>query len=214
MQAIVYEGPDSLSVSERPRPSPEQGEFLVKVAYFGICGTDLLLWNGGLPRIEPPVIVGHEFCGTVEEGYPGHEISVGQKVAIEPLLNCGSCRACRAGHYHVCRNLRVIGVDVDGGAATYVAVPTACLHPLPSSLSLRTAVLTEPLSVAVHMVKRAGVQVGDEVLILGGGPLVLWWLWLQEFRVQEASSLVSRVNFGERFWISWALKSSIQAQSS
>ena len=171
MQAVVYEGPDSLSVSECPHPSPEQGEILVEVGYFGICGTDLLVWKGGLPRIEPPVILGHEFCGTVAEDNPDNEITVGQKVAIEPLLNCGSCRACRIGNYHVCRNLRVIGVDVDGGAAPYVAVPAACLHPLPPSLTLRTAVLTEPLSVAVHMVKRAGVQVGDEVLILGGGPI-------------------------------------------
>lgn len=171
MQAVVYEGPDSLSISERPRPSPEQDEVLVEVGYFGICGTDLLLWKGGLPRVEPPVILGHEFCGTVVEDDPGHEMLAGQKVAIEPLLNCGLCRACRTGNYHVCRNLRVIGVDVDGGAAPYVTVPTACLHPLPPSLSLRTAVLTEPLSVAVHMVKRASVQVGDEVLILGGGPI-------------------------------------------
>ena len=171
MQAVVYEGPDSLSVSERPHPSPEQGEVLVEVGYFGICGTDLLVWKGGLPRIEPPVILGHEFCGTVAEDNLDNGMSTGQNVAIEPLLNCGSCRPCRTGNYHVCRNLRVIGVDVDGGAAPYVAVPAGCLHPLPSSLSLRTAVLTEPLSVAVHMVKRASVQVGDEVLILGGGPI-------------------------------------------
>lgn len=171
MQAVVYEGPDSLSVSERPLPSPEHDEVLVEVGYFGICGTDLLLWKGGLPRVEPPVILGHEFCGTVAEDDPVNEVSAGQNVAIEPLLNCGSCRACRTGNYHVCRNLRVIGVDADGGAAPYVAVPAACLHPLPPSLSLRTAVLAEPLSVAVHMVKRAGVQVGDEVLILGGGPI-------------------------------------------
>lgn len=171
MQAVVYEGPNSLSINDRPHPSPEQDEVLVEVGYFGICGTDLLLWKGGMPRVEPPVIVGHEFCGTVAEGDPSNEISAGQNVAIEPLLNCGSCRACRTGNYHVCRNLRVIGVDVDGGAAPYVALPTTCLHPLPSSLPLRTAVLTEPLSVAVHMVKRASVQVGDEVLILGGGPI-------------------------------------------
>jgi (R,R)-butanediol dehydrogenase / meso-butanediol dehydrogenase / diacetyl reductase len=177
MHAIVYKGPGELALDDRPVPVPDAGEVLVEVAHIGICGSDLLIWKGGLTRIKPPVVMGHEFCGTVVDPNGCAGVWEGQRVAVEPLINCGTCWACRHGEYHVCRSLRLIGADVDGAATHYVAVPSHRLHPLPEGLSMRAAALTEPTAVAVHMARRAGLGFGDRVLALGGGPigaLVAW----------------------------------------
>jgi 2-desacetyl-2-hydroxyethyl bacteriochlorophyllide A dehydrogenase len=116
------------------------------------------------------VIVGHELVGEVVEDTTGR-FEPGQRVAVEPLLVCGTCRACREGASHVCRSLRVQGVHANGGAAELLATPTHRLHAIPENLSWEAAACTEPASVAVHMVRRAGIELGDTVLVLGGGPI-------------------------------------------
>lgn len=171
MKAVVYAAQDELRLADVPVPRPDPEEVLVEVGHVGICGSDLLVWEGGLDRVRPPVVLGHEFCGTVVDANGCAGVRDGQRVAVEPLLSCGQCLACRAGHGHVCRTLRVIGVDVDGAAARYVKVPASRLHTIPDGVSLRDAALTEPTSVAVHMVRRSGVAAGDRVLVLGGGPI-------------------------------------------
>jgi (R,R)-butanediol dehydrogenase / meso-butanediol dehydrogenase / diacetyl reductase len=115
-------------------------------------------------------VVGHELVGEVVTDTTGR-YQPAQRVAAEPLLVCGVCLACRSGASHVCRSLRVQGVHADGGAAELLCTPTTRLHPLPDTLSWEAAGCTEPTSVAVHMVRRAGIQVGDTVLVLGGGPI-------------------------------------------
>ncbi len=180
MRALVYTGPDQLTVDDVPIPEPTDGEALVRVRYVGICGTDLHLWHGALAAVQPPVIVGHEVIGEVAEIAPpvdadpdgaAARFGPGDRVAIEPLLSCGRCWACREGHGHVCRQLRVMGVHANGGAAEYMRVPIARLHAIPSELSWEVAACTEPTAVAVHMTRRAEVQLGDVVLVLGGGPI-------------------------------------------
>jgi 2-desacetyl-2-hydroxyethyl bacteriochlorophyllide A dehydrogenase len=170
MRALVYIGPDQLELSELAAPVPADGEALVKIRYAGICGTDLHLWHGEMSAVRAPVVVGHELVGEVVEDTTG-KLQSGQRVAVEPLLVCGVCRACREGASHVCRNLRVQGVHANGGAAELLATPTARLHPIPDGLSWEAAACTEPASVAVHMVRRAGIELGDTVLVLGGGPI-------------------------------------------
>ena len=170
MRALVYIGPDQLELSEMAAPVPEPGEALVRVRYAGICGTDLHLWHGEMTAVRPPVIVGHELVGEVVEDTTGR-FAAGQRVAVEPLLVCGVCRACRDGASHVCRTLRVQGVHANGGAAELMATPTNRLHAIPDTLTWEQAACTEPASVAVHMVRRAGVDLGDTVLVLGGGPI-------------------------------------------
>lgn len=170
MQALVYTGPDRLELQDVPPPVPAAGEALVRIKYAGICGTDLHLWHGEMTAVRPPVIVGHELVGEVVSDATGR-FAPGQRVAIEPLLVCGTCHACRGGASHVCRNLRVQGVHADGGAAELLRTPTRRLHPIPDSLSWEDAACTEPTSVAVHMVRRAGIELGDTVLVLGGGPI-------------------------------------------
>jgi 2-desacetyl-2-hydroxyethyl bacteriochlorophyllide A dehydrogenase len=170
MRALVYIGPEQLELEEMATPAPEPGEALVRIRYAGICGTDLHLWHGEMSAVRPPVVVGHELVGEVVEDTTGR-LAAGQRVAVEPLLVCGVCRACREGASHVCRSLRVQGVHANGGAAEYLCTPTTRLHPIPDGLSWEAAACTEPASVAVHMVRRAGVELGDTVLVLGGGPI-------------------------------------------
>ena len=170
MRALVYIGPEQLELEEMATPVPEPGETLVRIRYAGICGTDLHLWHGEMTAVRPPVVVGHELVGEVVEDTTSR-FQAGQRVAVEPLLVCGACRACRSGASHVCRSLRVQGVHANGGAAELLCTPTHRLHPIPDGLSWEAAACTEPASVAVHMVRRAGIEVGDTVLVLGGGPI-------------------------------------------
>ena len=169
MQTITYRGPDDLAVVDRPVPTASASEALVEVAALGICGSDLLLWSGGFERVTPPVVVGHEFSGTVVaavEGFPA-----GSRVVVEPLLNCGVCAPCRRGDENVCVRLRLLGIDVDGGAAPFVVAPVHRLHAIPDTLDLQHAALAEPTAVAVHMWERSGAQPSDSIFIAGGGPI-------------------------------------------
>lgn len=171
MQAVVYSAPGELGLEERPAPRPNADEVVVEVAALGICGSDLLIWSGGLARVRPPVTLGHEFSGVVSDANGCEGVAAGDRVAVEPLLNCGECAPCRSGNYNVCVRLGLIGIDVDGAAASYVVVPAHRLHKVPDGLPLREAALAEPSAVALHMVRRSGVTSADTALILGGGPI-------------------------------------------
>jgi (R,R)-butanediol dehydrogenase/meso-butanediol dehydrogenase/diacetyl reductase len=171
MQAVVYAGPGRLELQDRPDPSPGDDEALLAVSHVGVCGTDLLIWAGGLERVKPPVVLGHEFSATVIHAPAATGVVEGQPVVVEPLLSCGSCTPCRSGNGHVCVRLGLVGIDVDGAAAATVAVPARRLHPVPQGLGLREAALAEPTAVACHMVNRASVTPGVTVLVVGGGPI-------------------------------------------
>lgn len=171
MRAIAYTAPGSLELVDRPEPAPAPGHVIVEVAALGICGTDLLIWQGGMERVVPPVVIGHEFSGTVVDAGDVAGIARGLRVAVEPLLNCGECAPCRRGDYNVCVRLGLLGIDADGAAARRVQVPAHRLHPIPAELSLRDAALVEPTAVALHMYGRSGARPGDTVLIVGGGPI-------------------------------------------
>lgn len=175
MQALVYTGSQNLEIREVVDPEPGPGEAIVEVKRAGICGTDLLIYAGKFPRSKPPLIPGHEFSGKVVALGPrnGEDtgISVGDKVVIMPLLWCGRCPACQEGFNYLCHTLKLIGVDVDGGMARYVRVPTKNLLKISDKLTYEEAALVEPLAVAVHAVRKSGIRVGDHCLVLGGGPI-------------------------------------------
>lgn len=174
MQTIVFEGHSRLHVEQKERPSPRMGEALIEVGYTGVCGSDLTLYAGKNPRAKLPVTPGHEFAGRVVE-LPGEtgEIRVGSRVAVLPTISCGTCRLCTTGRAHLCKQLRFIGIQMDGSMAEYVTAPVANLYPVPDALSEEVAALTEPLAVAVHAVRQARIQVGDRVLVIGAGPIGL-----------------------------------------
>ena len=170
MTAAVWSGTDQVEVTDVPLPEVPEGWALVRIAYNGICGTDLSIFHGKHPRAVPGLIPGHEMSGWVERaGASGP--AEGTLVTVEPLISCGECKACRDGHAHVCRRLGLYGIDTPGAMAQYVALPPEVLHPVPEGVDPRTATLAEPLAVAVHAVALSGMRPGDTVAVFGAGPI-------------------------------------------
>ncbi|MBN1874710.1 MAG: alcohol dehydrogenase catalytic domain-containing protein [Anaerolineae bacterium] len=172
-KATFYEKNKTIRVGEVEAVAPGPGEVEVQIAYAGICGTDLHIYHGKMDwRVAESQIMGHEVSGTVKaigEGVEG--IAVGQPVTVMPLAPCGKCPACKAGHSHICYNLKFLGIDTQGGFQSTWTVPAYTIFPLPADLSLKRAALVEPLAVACHDVRLGGVKAGDFVVVLGGGPI-------------------------------------------
>ncbi|GCL70813.1 zinc-binding dehydrogenase [Paenibacillus naphthalenovorans] len=173
MRAGIYLGEKKVVPGQLPIPEPTHGEALIRVLAGGICGTDMMIYAGKHPRAKAPLALGHEFCGVIEKVAGDSSFQPGERVVIEPTLRCGECEACLAGQTHVCKTLRLIGIDMDGGFAEYAKVPVHRLHRYPGHLSDSLAALTEPLAVAVHTVRRSHVKIGDDVVIIGCGPIGL-----------------------------------------
>ncbi|MEK6650346.1 MAG: zinc-dependent alcohol dehydrogenase family protein [Bacteroidota bacterium] len=173
MKAALFSRPGTLEVVDRSVRSPGAGEILVRIEACGVCGTDLHIVEGS-SRSTPPVVLGHEFAGVVEViGASVQELCPGLRVAVDPNIFCGTCFFCRRGLVHLCKNLRALGVDIDGGMAELCVVPFAQAYRLPDGFPLDAAPFVEPVSCAVHGIDRAGIRSGDTVVILGGGTLGL-----------------------------------------
>lgn len=174
MLGCVIHGQGDLRVEELPLPAPDPGRALVAVRYGGVCGSDLHYWrHGGVGdfRLKEPMVLGHEVVGTALTGE-----FAGRPVAVHPATPCGVCPECVDGRRNVCRDTRYLGSaartpHVQGGFASRIAVPEEQLRPLPEGLDLRRAALAEPLSVALHAVRRAGDVAGRHVLVTGAGPI-------------------------------------------
>lgn len=175
MRSVHYRGNRELVVAQTDARQPGPGEVRIDVAYTGICGTDLTVFNGKMDsRVTMPAVLGHEMSGRVAElgeGVTGWE--PGDPVTVVPLDWCGHCPACAAGHHHVCHQLDFLGIDADGSMQNSWIVPASTLVALPPDLDLRHGAMVEPLAVAVHDVDRAHVSAGDRVLVVGGGPVGL-----------------------------------------
>jgi len=170
MLAARWTGKGQVQVTQTPIPDVPRGWALVRVAYNGICGTDLAILHGKHPRATAPLIMGHEISGWVERpGATGP--TAGALVVVEPLTSCGDCKACRDGLTHVCRSLGLYGIDSPGGMAQYVAVPPEVLHAIPDGVDPRLATLAEPLAVAVHALELSRMRAGDTVAVYGAGPI-------------------------------------------
>ncbi len=173
MQAAVYQGKEKIRVQDWPDPEPSAGEVVVKVRYAGICGTDMMIYSGKHPRATPPRVLGHEIFGTIRE--LGQQVDPawkkGTRVAVYPLISCMQCTPCREGNAHVCEKLGLIGIDRDGGFASYVKARQDQLVPVPEEVNDEQAAVVEPLSVAVHAVRNSSFRPGDTVLVTGGGPI-------------------------------------------
>ncbi|MFC5830983.1 L-idonate 5-dehydrogenase [Nonomuraea insulae] len=180
MRACVIHAAGDLRVQEVPERPPGPGEVSVAVELGGICGSDLHYWRDGRVGdflVREPMTLGHEVVGVVAGAGPGAVAPpLGTRVAVHPATPCGLCPECRSGHTNVCRDVRYLGSaarmpHVQGGFADRVTVPAAQLRALPGELSSARAVLAEPLSVALHAVRRAGDITGRRVLITGAGPI-------------------------------------------
>ncbi|MDC0768907.1 L-idonate 5-dehydrogenase [Streptomyces sp. HD] len=180
MLGCVIHGAGDLRVEEVPAPAPGPGQALVAVRYGGVCGSDLHYWrHGGVGdfRLREPMVLGHEVVGTVVSyGAGASGPPPGTAVAVHPATPCGVCPECADGRRNVCRDTRYLGSaarfpHVQGGFAARLTVPAGQLRPLPPGLDLRRAALAEPLSVALHAVRRAGEVAGSHVLVTGAGPI-------------------------------------------
>jgi 2-desacetyl-2-hydroxyethyl bacteriochlorophyllide A dehydrogenase len=182
VRAVQIEKPGSVVVTDLPAPQPRPHEVVVAVEACGVCGTDLHIAEGSFAPTPYPIVPGHEFAGTVVE--VGAEVStgveLGARVAVDPSLFCGHCRACRSGRGNLCANWNATGDTVDGAFAELVAVPAVNAYRLPDSMSFEQGALVEPLSCAVHGVRRLGVEVGESVLVVGAGTMGLLLVSLLE----------------------------------
>lgn len=171
--AVFYGAGNPLVIEEVRRPEPGPGEALVKVAACGFCHTDLHYLDHGVATVKPPpLVLGHEISGVVEELGPGASPrSVGDRVLVPSVLPCGSCEYCRSGRANICPRLQMPGNHFDGGFAEFVRVPARELIPLPADLDLaRSAVIADALTTPYHaVVHRARVRSGDWVVVVGCG---------------------------------------------
>ncbi|WP_380055357.1 zinc-binding dehydrogenase [Falsihalocynthiibacter sp. SS001] len=171
--AAYYIGNKSFQIETVTPAAPAAGEVQIDVAYCGICGTDLHVYLGHMEaRIGNHRVIGHEMSGVISAlGEGVTELEVGQHIVVRPLSACGDCPACNAGNNHICHNLKFLGLDTDGAFQEKWNVPAETIHVLPEGLSLDHAALIEPLAVACHDVKRGRVAKGEDVLVIGGGPI-------------------------------------------
>ncbi|MCM5705701.1 Zn-dependent oxidoreductase [Larsenimonas salina] len=170
MKVFEVRAPHEASLVERDTPAPAPGEVLVKVAFVGICGSDMHILHGDNAFVRYPRVIGHEFSGTVAA--LGDDVTgwtEGERVCVDPVISCGTCYPCRINRPNVCRTLSVIGVHRDGGFEQYVRVPAANLYRVPESIPLDQAALVEPYSIASNVLSNMGVHAGDSLLIVGAG---------------------------------------------
>lgn len=187
MKALVWTEKQVVEMQEREIPD-YTGKILIKVAYAGICGSDVSVYLGKHPRAKTPLVMGHEFTGTVAAIGQGVETSlqVGDPVVVNPLYYCGRCRACLGGNSHVCNSLRLYGTDSDGGMAEYVAVPEGNVMKLPETLPLRVATLIEPVAVVIHGLRMIRKPFYGSAAVMGLGPMgLLTALMLKEAGIRR-----------------------------
>ncbi len=188
MKAVQFVKPHVLQVIDKPLRTLRENEVLVKVEACGICGTDVHIVEG-TSRSTPPVVLGHEYAGVVEEaGSLVHGVQVGQRVAVDPNISCGTCYFCSRGQVHLCSNLRALGVDIDGGMAQFCIVPQSQIYTLPSEMTPEISAFVEPVSCAIHGIDLAKIRIGDSIVILGGGTIGL--IMLQLTRRAGASRII------------------------
>jgi L-gulonate 5-dehydrogenase len=174
MRSAVVEGPHRIALRERDRPEPAAGEVQVRVRYAGICGSDVHILHGLNPFVVYPRVIGHELVGQVESVGPGVSAErVGERVAVDPVVACGSCYPCSLSRPNVCRRLQVIGVHRDGGFSEFLCAPSANAHAVPPGIVDAAAATIEPFAVAANVTSRTGVFPNDVALVYGAGPIGL-----------------------------------------
>ncbi len=164
----------NLELIETPYPETKEDQILLEVLYTGICGSDLHAYLGEHPFVKPGIILGHEFVGKIiDKGKAVVSFEIGDFVVVEPSLTCGKCYNCIHGRYNICKELDVIGcTKTNGGFQKYISIPYYKAYKI-NDIPLKKAILAEPLAVAMHGVRRSSFKPGDEVLVIGSGPIGL-----------------------------------------
>lgn len=174
MNTLFYPAFDSLEIRTLPVPSPQPWEVLLRVAACGLCGSELETFKNHSPRRQPPLVMGHEFCGTVEA--VGREVDsafIGRRFVSNSVVPCGRCACCRRGNTHLCRDREIFGMHRNGAFAEYVAVPQEILIPWPDDITATQACLTEPLANGIHVVNLTRHLQIEKALVIGAGSIGL-----------------------------------------
>lgn len=193
MKAAVLKNDMEIVFEEVPTPDPGPEQVQIRVNWSSICGTDLHIYMGEFKnRVQYPRILGHEFAGVVESvGTAVQNFKPGDRVTVDPIIWCNQCPACLNGQNNVCNNLKLLGIEYDGGFADYAVAGADKVFKIPDSVSMRDAALVELYSLGVHSARKAMIEPGDRVVILGAGRLGLAVL---EVIKQTAASWVCAVD--------------------
>jgi L-iditol 2-dehydrogenase len=195
MKVLELVAPSEFVISEKQKPVPQAGEVLIKVACCGICGSDVHGMDNSSGRRIPPMIMGHEASGVIEE--VGAEVSgwsEGDRVSFDSMVYCGKCEHCERGETNLCHHRQVMGVSCqefkrDGAFAEWVVVPSLILERIPEGLGFEEAAFTEPLAVALHAVNLVQVKKGERALVVGSGLIGL--LVIQALKRAGAGEVVA-----------------------
>ena len=200
MKAIEITAPGKIRIIGKDKPQPKDGEALLQVLYGGICGADVASYTGNQPFTTYPRIPGHELSArivSVPENDRG--LQEGDIVTCNPYFNCGTCYACRRGLVNACHDNQTMGVQRDGGFQEYITMPVGRIID-GKGLSAKELALIEPFSISCHALSRAAVKAGDNLLIMGAGPIGLFALLRAKAlgaRVLIADMLESRLALAE-----------------
>jgi L-iditol 2-dehydrogenase len=195
IEGVALHGKEDLRPFDWDAPTLEDGGVLLKVNSCGVCGSDLrMFYDGPSPRYPLPVVLGHEFTGTIVQSGPKVKgLSVGDVVSVAPLIPCMHCHPCTHGQDNLCESAQVIGVNIPGANASHFYVPEQMvdaggLVKLPSDTDVRAAALTEIVACCLHGLRQTEFEVGDSVLIIGEGPVGL--AHLQLLRLMGAGDVI------------------------
>ena len=173
MKAVLFPAKDEVVLSDLPDPVPGRGEAVIAVRASGICHTDVEVLHGNYGTSAFPVVPGHEYSGVVlEVGEGVEDVSIGDRVVVDPNIECGTCTACRRGWAHLCENLEAYGVTRNGGFAERSVVSAAALHPI-GSLPFHVAAFAEPMGCVLNGLAAARAEAATSALIFGAGPMGL-----------------------------------------
>lgn len=195
MKALLLTAPSKLEYTDFPEPQPRADEVVVRIRACGICGSDIHGWDGSSGRRHPPLIMGHEAAGEiVATGPQVRNWRAGDRVTFDSMISCGECRYCRTGQTNLCENRRVVGVSPadykqHGAFAERLAIPERILYRLPATLPFEHAALVEPVSIAVHAIRRAAITPQTTAVVVGSGMIGL--LVVQALRWAGAKQIVA-----------------------
>jgi len=194
MKAILYMGPKHLEfVTNIAKPVPSYQQVLVETKAVGICGSDLGIFEGEFPKINPPLIIGHEGAGIVRAvGDKVSTLKIGDHVAVSPIIHCGRCEACKQGKYNLCSSSKTIGmIDFSGEYADFFVAPEENCYLLPKKMPWTIAALVDTLAGPVHgMMEVIDIPMGSTVAVFGPGPAGLFFCRLAKLRGASSVYLI------------------------
>ncbi len=195
MKALLLTGPSTLEYTDFPAPTPAEDEVLLRIHACGICGSDIHGWDGSSGRRRPPLIMGHEAAGEIVAVGPKVERwKAGDRVTFDSTIYCGRCRYCREGQVNLCEDRRVVGVAPveyrqHGAFAEFLTLPGRVLYALPDTLSYTQAAMVEPVSIAIHAVRRVSMKPTDTAVVVGAGMIGL--LVIQALRWAGVGTIIA-----------------------